>query len=193
MILLVDNYDSFTYNLYALFRLEGARVEVIRENDPVPYLPFKGVILSPGPSSPGSVPGACRKFETFLGKIPVLGVCLGMQIIAHAMGHEVSRAKTIQHGKEDRIIITGDSTILKGIPSGFKAVRYHSLSVKLKGNNLTPTAHSASDGEIMAVENPELGVFGIQFHPESILSEYGSLIAKNFLEVCYGAQEGFTG
>ena len=190
MILLVDNYDSFTYNLYALFRLAGAEVKVIRENEPVPEADFKGMILSPGPSRPENMPGACEKLERVLGKVPVFGVCLGMQIIAHLLGHEVSRAKTIQHGKEDRILKRGDSVILAGIPDGFRVVRYHSLSVKLKGDNLVPVAYSQKDGELMAFENRRLRVFGVQFHPESILSEYGDRIAKNFLEVCYGAEEG---
>ncbi len=183
--MLVDNYDSFTYNLYALFRLAGADVVVVRENRPLPE-GFSGLILSPGPSRPESMPGACEKLRSVLGKVPVFGVCLGMQIIAHVLGHEVSRARTIQHGKEDRIKIVKDSIILKGVPDGFRAVRYHSLSVKLKNNSLIPVAYSEKDGELMACENPELKVFGVQFHPESILSEFGEKIAKNFLEVCHG-------
>jgi anthranilate synthase component 2 len=186
VLLLIDNYDSFTYNLYALFRLQGVDVEVIRKNQPIPERDFKGVILSPGPSNPQQMPGACEKLRVFMGKVPVFGVCLGMQIIAHVLGHEISRAKTIQNGKEDRIKIVGDSRILKGIPDGFRVVRYHSLSVKLKNDSLVPVAYSYKDGELMAVESPELKLYGVQFHPESVLSQYGDTIAKNFIEVCYG-------
>ena len=183
--MLVDNYDSFTYNLYALFRLQGAEVKVVRENEPLPD-GLSGLILSPGPSKPEDMPGACEKLRRVMGRIPVFGVCLGMQIIAHVLGHEVSRARTIQHGKEDRVRVVADSFILRGIPSGFRVVRYHSLSVKLKNGNLAPVAYSEKDGELMAFENRELGLFGVQFHPESVLSEFGHVIAKNFIEVCHG-------
>ena len=188
MLLLVDNYDSFTYNLYTLFRLQGTEVLVIRENEAVPPGDFKGLILSPGPSTPDKMPGACDKLRSFMGKVPIFGVCLGMQIIAHVLGHEVSKAKTIQHGKEDRVRIVSDSQVLKGIPDGFRVIRYHSLSVKLKNDYLKPVAYSEKDGELMAFENQELKVYGVQFHPESVLSEYGDKIAKNFIEVCYGGQ-----
>lgn len=191
MLLLVDNYDSFTYNLYALFRLQGAEVEVVRENRDVPISRYAGVILSPGPSAPFAVEGALRKALCALGKIPIFGVCLGMQIIAHLLGAEVSRARTIQHGKPDRILKLKESVILKGLPEDFVGVRYHSLSVKLKSDLLEPVAISKKDGELMAVENQELMAFGVQFHPESILSEHGDLIAKNFLEVCYGAEGSY--
>ena len=187
MIVLVDNYDSFTYNLYALFVLSGAEVEVIRENQPLPEK-FHGVVLSPGPSRPESMPGSIEKLKQCLGRIPVFGVCLGMQIIAHVMGDEVSKARTIQHGKVDVIHRISDSFILKGLPENFRAVRYHSLSVKPKNSVLKPVAFSKKDGEIMAVENRKLMIFGVQFHPESILSEYGEIIAKNFLEVCYAGR-----
>ncbi|BAT72279.1 anthranilate synthase component II [Thermosulfidibacter takaii ABI70S6] len=185
MLLLVDNYDSFTYNLYALFKLQGVEIKVIRENQPIPEGDFRGVIFSPGPSNPEQMSGACEKLKVFMGKIPVFGVCLGMQIIAYVLGHEVSKAKTIQHGKEDRIEIVSGSRILQGIPDGFSVVRYHSLSVKLKNDTLTPVAYSYKDSELMAVENPDLKLYGVQFHPESVLSQYGDVIAKNFIEVCY--------
>ncbi len=187
MLLLIDNYDSFTYNLYALFKLQGAEVEVVRENERISLSKYSGLILSPGPSIPLAVKGALEKSLSVLGKKPIFGVCLGMQIIAHLLGCEISRAKTIQHGKTDKIIKLKESIILKGLPDSFIGVRYHSLSVKLKSNLLEPIAVSTKDGELMAVENRDLLVFGVQFHPESILSEYGELIAKNFLEVCYGS------
>lgn len=186
MILLVDHYDSFTYNLYALFKNLGAHIVVVRENRiPSDLSAFKGVILSPGPSHPSVMTGSMRLLEAIAGRIPVFGVCLGMQIIGFFLGYEVSRAKRIMHGKRDRIVLLGDSIIFRRIPTTFSAVRYHSLSVKIRDLKGV-VAVSEVDGEIMAIEFPDKLLFGVQFHPESIESEFGEVIASNFLEVCYG-------
>lgn len=186
MILLVDHYDSFTYNLYALFKNLGAHIFVVRENRiPSDLSAFRGVILSPGPSHPSVMAGSIGLLEAILGKIPVFGVCLGMQIIGLLLGYEVSRAKRIMHGKKDRIVLVGDSLIFRGVSATFSAVRYHSLSVKIKDLKGV-VAVSEMDGEVMAIEFPDKLLFGVQFHPESIESEFGDIIASNFLEVCYG-------
>ncbi len=187
MLLLLDNYDSFTYNLYALFKLQGAEIEVFRENEEVDLDRYRGVVVSPGPSSPENMKGSLKKVRSVIGVKPVFGVCLGMQMIAYILGATIARARTIQHGKVDNIKKVKDSFILRGIPDVFKAVRYHSLAVRVNDSPFDIVALSEKDGEIMAIENRQLKVFGVQFHPESILSEFGDVIARNFMEVCYGS------
>lgn len=192
MILLVDHYDSFTYNLYALFKNQGADLQVVRENSiPGDLKQYKGIILSPGPSHPRTMKGSIRLLEKVTGKIPVFGVCLGMQIIGLTLGGTIRKARSIMHGKKDIAQVINESIILKGVPREFKIVRYHSLIVE-PGENLKIVAVSVKDGEVMAVENEKLRVFGVQFHPESVESEYGEVIAKNFLEVCYGSNSKIT-
>lgn len=178
MFLLVDNYDSFTYNLYALFRLNGADVDLIKNTDYVNADRYKGIILSPGPSHPSNSGSSLRYLAEYAGKKPVFGVCLGMQAIGHHLGYEVGRAKSIMHGKVDRVKAT-QSLLFDGIDS-FDAVRYHSLAVKGAGRLVTATAES--DGEAMAIEDTERMLFGVQFHPESIRSEHGGRIAANFIK-----------
>jgi anthranilate synthase component 2 len=187
MFLLVDNYDSFTYNLYALFRLAGAELEVFRNNRMVDAEKYEGIIISPGPSTPVNAGYTLKYLEKYAGRKPVFGVCLGMQSIGHHLGYKVTGAKTIMHGKKDRILRQGKSMILDNLPQEFTAVRYHSLVVKT-GDLIT--ARSGSDDEAMSMEDEMKMLFGVQFHPESIMSEHGSIIAKNFITFCRRRKNG---
>jgi anthranilate synthase component 2 len=182
MFLLVDNYDSFTYNLYALFRLAGAEVDVIKNTEFKAADGYKGIILSPGPSNPANSGTTLKYLELYTGKIPMMGVCLGMQAMGYHMGYEIRSAKTIMHGKTDIMNKTRESKLFAGIPDGFTAVRYHSLAVAAPESIMTATA--ASDGECMGMEDEANMLYGVQFHPESVLSAYGDIMAKNFMNIC---------
>lgn len=185
MYLMVDNYDSFTFNLYSLFKNLNAEVVVIKNDEYIDIENFKGVILSPGPSNPSNSGTTLKYLKNYVGIKPIFGVCLGMQSIGYFLGNPVRNAKTIKHGKIDNIVVTKDETLLfKNIPGTFKGVRYHSLVIDIDDKYVT--SRSGSDGEIMSIEIPEKKLFGVQFHPESYLSEYGEIIIKNFLKYCGG-------
>lgn len=179
MFLLIDNYDSFTYNLYALFAECGARLTVIKNDSYVSADPYDGIILSPGPSTPKNSGTTLRYISEYLGRKPLFGVCLGMQALAYSLGHEVVKARTVKHGKVDEIEVTGDTVLFRGLPASFSVVRYHSLAVTMDPQFVT--SRSKSDDTIMSIEDRERKFFGVQFHPESILCEHGMEIAKNFL------------
>ncbi|HOJ49727.1 MAG TPA: aminodeoxychorismate/anthranilate synthase component II [Spirochaetota bacterium] len=179
MFLLVDNYDSFTYNLYALFKSLNIEVKVVKNREFIKN-GFEGIIISPGPSHPKNSGLTLDYIDYYKGKIPIFGVCLGMQAICHYLGYKVDKASTIQHGKKDTIIIKKGNILLKDLPKKFYAVRYHSLSVK----GIDPIAVSETDNEAMAFEDSKNYLFGVQFHPESFLSEYGIEIATNFIKIC---------
>ncbi len=180
MYLMIDNYDSFTYNLHALFHECGADVAIIKNDVFIPVDRYDGIILSPGPSSPKNSGTTLRYIGEYLGKKPIFGVCLGMQAIAYSLGYGIVRAGTIQHGKLDEIAVTGRSILFSGMPGSFTAVRYHSLAVSMDGQRVT--SRSKNDGTVMSIEDSERKFFGVQFHPESILSEYGGQIVANFLD-----------
>jgi len=181
MYLLIDNYDSFTYNLRALFSSCGAATEVVRNDRYVNAENYRGIIISPGPSCPGNAGTSNRYLHEYAGKKPFLGVCLGMQCIGSYLGYHVSRAPSVMHGKADRVRITsGDSVLFRGMPDSFQAVRYHSLAVYHEGRDVTSRADS--DNSAMSIENKKMNLFGVQFHPESILSEYGMEIVMNFIK-----------
>lgn len=179
MYLMIDNYDSFTYNLKALFDECGAAVEVIKNDTYVPADRYDGIILSPGPSSPRNSGTTLRYIGDYLGRKPIFGVCLGMQAIGYSLGYDIVRAATIQHGKADRIEVTGRSILFADVPESFTAVRYHSLAVAAEDRLVT--SRSKKDGTVMSIEDNERKFFGVQFHPESILSEFGGRIVTNFL------------
>lgn len=179
MYLLIDNYDSFTYNLYALFKECGAEVTVCKNDAFVPADDMFGIIISPGPSSPDRSGTTLRYLERYLGRVPIFGVCLGMQALAYVLGYSIVRARTIKHGKLDMIEILGDSVLFRGLPPRFSAVRYHSLAVDI--DNHLVTSRSTDDGTPMSIEDPARLCFGVQFHPESVLSERGADIAINYL------------
>ena len=182
MFLLVDNYDSFSYNLFALFRLAGAQIDVVRNTEFKPADGYNGIILSPGPSSPENSGTTLKYLDMYTGKIPMMGVCLGMQTMAYHLGYKVRKAKTVMHGKADDIMITKPSKIFAGMPESFSAIRYHSLVADVADE--LKIAVAKSDGECMAMEDDKNMLYGVQFHPESILSTHGDNIAKNFMKIC---------
>ena len=187
MILLIDNYDSFSYNLYQLIgqvnsdimvsRNDKMTVEEIRDLNP------KAIILSPGPGKPENA-GICMDLvKEFHDKIPILGVCLGHQAICAALGGEVSHAKRLMHGKSSKISLDYDF-IFKSLPSEISVGRYHSLSLVEDSlpDCLEIISKARDDGEVMAVKHRDFNVYGLQFHPESILTPDGLTIIENFLE-----------
>ncbi len=188
MILMIDNYDSFTWNLVHLIGGLGEKVEVVR-NDALTAEDALGlgpsaIVLSPGPGTPAQA-GICiglvrRAVET---RTPLFGVCLGLQAIAEAAGGRVVRAQRQMHGKTSRIRHDGQG-LFSGLPPLFEATRYHSLVADAASlpNSLKASAHSSDDGEIMALEHAAAPVAGVQFHPESIASEHGLAIFRNFLD-----------
>lgn len=188
MILIIDNFDSFTYNLYQLIGTINPDIKVIRNNemtvDEIAKLNPSHIILSPGPGYPKDA-GVCIETVKILGKtIPILGVCLGHQAICEAYGATIGHAKKIMHGKSSDISIANTCPIFKEMSCNIKVARYHSLAVKTNTlpENLYVTAR-AEDGEIMAVMNKDYSVFGVQFHPESILTPEGKQIIINFLKL----------
>jgi anthranilate synthase component 2 len=190
MILLIDNYDSFTFNLYHFLGDVGARCEVWRNDklsvaDAVAMQP-EAIVLSPGPCTPNEAGICLDLIAAAAGKIPLFGVCLGHQAIGQAFGGNVVRAPEPMHGKVSPITHTG-TDILATLPSPFRATRYHSLVVARDTlpDTLVPTAWT-DDGLIMAMHHRTLPVYGVQFHPESIASEHGRTILANFLAIARG-------
>ncbi|MCI2105964.1 MAG: aminodeoxychorismate/anthranilate synthase component II [Intestinimonas sp.] len=186
MILLIDNYDSFSYNLYQLIGAVNSNLTVIRNDDTtvdgIDALQPDAIILSPGPGKPEDA-GICIETVQKLGcRYPILGVCLGHQSICRAYGATVSYAKALMHGKQSITHLNPNCTLFKNLPDTIPAARYHSLAV-VEGTMpdcLEITAR-AEDGEIMGVKHREYPVFGVQFHPESIMTPDGPQILKNFL------------
>jgi anthranilate synthase component 2 len=180
MFLMIDNYDSFTYNLYALFNQCGAEIDVIKNDEFIGAEHYEGIILSPGPSSPKNSGTTLRYISEYLGHKPLFGVCLGMQALAYSLGYGIVRARTVKHGKLDEIAVTKKSVLFNNMPESFSAVRYHSLAVDIDERYIT--SRSKNDGTAMSIEDSEKKFFGVQFHPESILSEFGEIIIRNFLD-----------
>ena len=185
MILMIDNYDSFTYNLVQYLGELGEEL-VVKRNDEmtaagVKRLKPSGIVISPGPGRPSDAGVSSELIRTFAGKIPILGVCLGHQCIGEVYGGEVVRAKRPMHGKTSRIF-HAKGGLFKGLPEPFGATRYHSLIVKREGfpSALTVTAWT-SEREIMGLQHRRLPVYGVQFHPESILTSVGKDLLRNFL------------
>ncbi|MDE7389533.1 MAG: aminodeoxychorismate/anthranilate synthase component II [Lachnospiraceae bacterium] len=187
MILLIDNYDSFSYNLYQVIGAINPNIKVVRNDcitvEEILELAPSHIILSPGPGKPSDAGICIEVVKRLYDKIPILGVCLGHQAICEAFGATVSYAKELLHGKSSVVKIENDD-IYKGLPENIKVARYHSLSARKEGfpDTLRITA-VADDGEIMSVRHTDYPVYGLQFHPESILTPDGSAIIKNFLEV----------
>lgn len=185
MLLVIDNYDSFTFNLVQYFGQLGVTMRVFRNDELTPAeaerLKPERVLISPGPCTPSDAGASLDIIRTFAGKKPVLGVCLGHQSIGQIFGGNVIRAPRQMHGKLSPITHTGKGVFL-GLPSPFTATRYHSLIVERSSlpDCLEITAES-SDGEIMGLQHKEFSVHGVQFHPESIATEGGMQILKNFL------------
>ena len=187
MILVVDNYDSFTYNLVQYFGELGADLHVVRNDQitvaEIEKLAPERIIVSPGPCTPHEAGISCEVVKTFGPRLPILGVCLGHQCIGEVYGGEVVRADRLMHGKTSPILHTGKG-VFQNLPSPFEATRYHSLIVKRETlpDVLEITAQTA-EGEIMGLQHRELPVHGVQFHPESILTSEGKRLLKNFLEL----------
>ncbi|QCX32822.1 aminodeoxychorismate/anthranilate synthase component II [Caloramator sp. E03] len=191
MLLIVDNYDSFTYNIYQYVGEFYDDILVLRNDEVdlkyISSMNLKGIILSPGPGRPEKAGICIDLIREYGGKIPILGICLGHQAIGCAYGGKVIRAHIIKHGKTS-VILHDDDKIFKGIKNKIKVMRYHSLIVEENTlpNELKIIAKSIDDGAIMAVRHRYFDVYGLQFHPESILTEHGKDIIKNFLEgICY--------
>jgi len=182
-LLMIDNYDSFTYNLVQLFYEFDIAVVVYRNDkcDVADIFQEKPdwICISPGPKTPGEAGISKEVIVRFSGKIPILGICLGMQAINEVFGGVTVKAPTPRHGKLSRIIHRGEG-IFQGIPSPFWAARYHSLQVKILSPEILSVAY-AEDGVIMGIQHKSLPVYGLQFHPESFMSEYGHELVANFL------------
>jgi anthranilate synthase component 2 len=185
MLLMIDNYDSFTYNLVQYLGELGADVKVIRNDevgvDEVERMQPERIVISPGPCSPNEAGISLGLIERLGGAVPILGVCLGHQAIGQAYGGKVVHAKTLMHGKTSAIHHAGHG-VFAGLPSPFIATRYHSLAVERESlpDCLEVTAWT-EDSEIMGLRHRTLPVEGVQFHPEAILTEHGHAILKNFL------------
>ena len=187
MILLIDNYDSFSYNLYQMVGEISADIKVFRNDKitaaEIEKLSPKKIILSPGPGRPEDAGIIIDVVKNFFDKIPILGVCLGHQAICAAFGAKIIHAKKLMHGKQSEIFCE-DKNLFANCGKKFLVGRYHSLAAdeKTLPNFLEVTAKTA-DGEIMAIQHKDFKVYGVQFHPESILTPCGKIILKNFLEV----------
>jgi anthranilate synthase component 2 len=190
MLLMIDNYDSFTYNLVQYFGELGEEVRVFRNDEitveGIGALQPSSLVLSPGPCSPAEAGVCVPAIEAFAGKLPILGVCLGHQAIGAALGGRIVRAQTLMHGKTS-VIESDEAGVYRGLPKRFTVIRYHSLAIERASlpKALAVTATS-EDGEIMGVRHRELAATktpleGVQFHPESILSEHGHALLRNFL------------
>ena len=184
MILLVDNYDSFTYNLAHLFGALGAEVTVLRNDevdaDEAARLAPSHLVVSPGPGRPADAGASVEIVRRLAPATPTLGVCLGHQAIVEAFGGEVGYARELLHGKARPVLHDGTG-LFTGLPAPLEAGRYHSLAATQLPDELEPTAY-AEDGEVMAVRHRSLPVAGVQFHPESVLTPDGPALARNFLE-----------
>jgi anthranilate synthase component II len=186
-LLVIDNYDSFTYNLVHFLGELGAELTVVRNDritlDEIEKMAPEGIVLSPGPCTPNEAGICLSLIERFKDKTPILGVCLGHQAIGQAMGGEVIRAPELMHGKTSRINHTSKG-LFRGLNSGFEATRYHSLTVRPE--TLPPVLEvtaTTDDGVIMGLQHRTLPLHGVQFHPESIASENGHALLQNFLNI----------
>ena len=186
MILLIDNYDSFSYNLYQLTGSVESDIKVIRNDEytieEIEKMEPDALIISPGPGRPEDAGVCIDAIKYFAGKMPILGVCLGHQAICEAFGGRVTYAKELMHGKQSKVYQGGSGRLFKGMGPEFKAARYHSLSAAAEDlSEVLMVTAEAEDGEIMAVEHREYPVFGVQFHPESVMTPEGRKMIENFV------------
>jgi len=187
MLLLIDNYDSFTFNLYQMLGEIYNDIKVIRNDsitiEEISNMNIDGIIISPGPGRPEKAGICVDVIKNFAGKIPILGICLGHQAIGYAFGGRIIGAEEIMHGKTSEIFVY-ESDIFKDIPKSFNVMRYHSLIIEKESlpKELKIIAKTKDD-LIMGVKHKNFDLYGLQFHPESILTEYGDKILKNFIEV----------
>jgi anthranilate synthase/aminodeoxychorismate synthase-like glutamine amidotransferase len=186
MILVIDNYDSFTYNVVQYLGELGAEASVFRNDeiglDDIEAMRPSHIVLSPGPRTPREAGITLTAIGRFAGRVPILGICLGHQAIGEAFGGKVVRAATVMHGKTSRIEHDAQG-VFRGLPDRFTATRYHSLVIERQSlpECLAASAHS-EDGEIMGVRHRQLQVEGVQFHPEALFTEHGHKMLQNFIE-----------
>ena len=186
---MIDNYDSFTYNVVQYCLELGADLKVIRNDEltveEIKALNPEKIIISPGPATPNEAGVTLEVIKEFSETTPIFGICLGHQSIAQAFGGEVIRAKNMMHGKTSQIEVDKETLIFNGLPEEFRATRYHSLTVNQENlpANIIATSHSKDDHEIMSLEIEGKDIYGVQFHPESIMSEYGYEMLDNFLKL----------
>ena len=183
-ILVVDNYDSFVFTIVGYLEQLGADCEVVRNDaiSPADGADFDGVLVSPGPGTPEDAGVSMAMIRAFAGKVPVFGVCLGHQSIGEAFGAQIVRAQALMHGKTS-VITTTQEGVFRNLPRQFTVNRYHSLAIAPASlpEVLKITAHT-DDGEIMGIRHRDLPIEGVQFHPESVLSEHGHALLRNFLD-----------
>jgi anthranilate synthase component 2 len=188
MVLMIDNYDSFTYNIVQYCLELGAKLKVIRNDEltikEIEALNPEKIIISPGPASPNEAGVCLDVVKHFKGKVPILGICLGHQTIGQAFGGKVIKAQNMMHGKTSTIKQTQNFEIFKDLPNEFTACRYHSLVVSKDNlpSCIIPTSYSTDDDEIMSIKIDGYDIYGVQFHPESIMSQFGHDIINNFLK-----------
>lgn len=189
MVLMIDNYDSFTYNIVQYCLELGADLKVIRNDEltlkEIETLNPEKIIISPGPATPNDAGVCLEVIEYFADKKPIFGICLGHQSIAQVFGGEVIRAENMMHGKTSKVKVIEDSILFNEIPKEFTQTRYHSLTVRQDNlpSCIIPTSYSLDDNEIMSLEIKDKNIYGVQFHPESIMSEHGFKIIDNFLKL----------
>ena len=189
MIIIIDNYDSFTYNLVQYVGSFNPALKVFKNDkislEQINALNPKGLIISPGPGKPSNSGVCIDLIKNFKEKMPMLGICLGHQVIAEVFGAKIERAKDVMHGKISEINHFG-SLIFKNIPDKFKATRYHSLvAAETNFPDVLKITSKTFDGYIMSIEHRELPIYGVQFHPESILTDHGMKIIENYLNIVY--------
>ncbi|RXJ82463.1 aminodeoxychorismate/anthranilate synthase component II [Arcobacter sp. F2176] len=189
MILMIDNYDSFTYNIVQYCLELGADLKVIRNDElsveEIEQLNPEKIIISPGPATPDDAGICLEVIEYFADKKPIFGICLGHQSIAQVFGAKVVRADNMMHGKISKVKVLNDTILFNGLPNEFTQTRYHSLTVMQDNlpSCIKVTSKSLDDNEIMSLEIEGKKIYGVQFHPESIMSEYGYEIIGNFLKI----------
>lgn len=193
MIVLIDNYDSFSYNLYQLIGSVEPDIKVVRNDvytvEEIEAMKPEAIILSPGPGKPSDAGICIEAIRYFAGRVPIFGVCLGHQAICEAFGGTVSYAKELMHGKQKEIRQIGENQLFQGLPETFLAARYHSLAALKESlpEELKVTAES-EDGEVMAVEHAKYPIYGVQFHPESVMTPDGKIMIENFMDVVRGGK-----
>lgn len=184
MVLLLDNYDSFTYNLLDYLGRAGVQCRVCRNDMPLEQVadrPYQAVVLSPGPEEPRKAGNLMQVLAHYAGNLPILGVCLGHQAIGLHFGASLQKAARPMHGKCSPVQLCAPSVLFNGLPESFSVVRYHSLILTELPDCLQPTAYTPQ-GELMAIQHTELPIAGVQFHPEAIMTEYGAEILKNWVD-----------
>ena len=191
MLLLLDNYDSFTWNVFHYLKSFKVKVQVVRNNkikanDNNKFEKYKGIVFSPGPGKPENAGEMMNIIVKYKDKIPMLGICLGHQAIGASFGAKIVKMKKVMHGKTDNITILKNSNIIKNIPNNFIATRYHSLEISNK--HLPKKIEILAENKeksIMAIKVKNKKIYGLQFHPESIATSNGELFFKNFIKICY--------